>query len=101
MTQGASGSPGNAPEAPQATKRSRRPAIIIVGGIVVFLAIVLFAVRNNAQADELMASATASTSRTDRRLQTVEKHACAESHIAEVIFVGEYTGGDLPDLAEP
>ena len=41
-------------------------------------------------------SATASTSRSGTSFQTVEKLACTESHNAEVIFVGEYTGTTYP-----
>ena len=94
-TQGTSGPPDVAPEAAQPTKPSRRPAIIIVGVIVVFLAVVLFAVRNNASADELKVGDCLNLPN-GSTFQTVEKQACAESHTAEVIFVGEYTGTTYP-----
>jgi hypothetical protein len=69
--------------------------VIIIGAIVVFLGVVLFAVRNNVAADDLSVgdcfNTTSATS-----IQTVEKLPCTESHNAEVISVGEYSGDTYP-----
>ena len=81
--------------AAQWTRPGKQRNILVGGVIVAFLAIVLFAVRNNVQADDLKVgdcfNIPAGTS-----FQTVEKLACTESHNAEVIFVGEYTGTTYP-----
>lgn len=87
--------PAEAPAPEQPAKASRRPAIIIIGVIVVFLAVVLFAVRNNAAADELKVGECMNLPN-GTTFQTVEKQPCTESHAAEVIFVGEYTGATYP-----
>ena len=87
--------PGETPAPAQPAKASRRPAIIIIGVIVVFLAVVLFAVRNNAAADELKVGECLNLPN-GTTFQTVEKQPCTESHAAEVIFVGEYTGATYP-----
>lgn len=93
--QGAPAPSGEVPGPAQQAKPSRRPAIIIIGVIVVFLAVVLFAVRNNAAADELKVGECLNLPN-GSTFQTVEKQACTESHNAEVIFVGEYTGTTYP-----
>ncbi len=78
-----------------ATKSGGRGAIVIIGVIVALLAIVLFIVRNNVDADDLavgdcfnIPSATS--------IQTVEKQPCTDSHNAEVIFVGDHDGTTYP-----
>lgn len=78
-----------------AAKPGGRRAIIIVGVIVAFLAIVLFAVRNNVAADDLKVGDCFDIPN-GTTIQTVEKHPCNESHNAEVIFVGDYTGTSYP-----
>lgn len=79
----------------QWTKPGRRRNFLVGGVIVVFLAIVLFAVRNNVQADDLRVgdcfNIPGGTS-----FQTVEKLPCTDSHTGEVIFIGEYTGDTYP-----
>jgi len=96
---GGSGSPmdpagGQAPT-PAVAATGRQPggrrAIIIAGAIVVFLVVVLFAVRNNVAADDLKVGDCFNIP-TGATIQTVEHHACTESHAAEVILVAEYTG---------
>ena len=62
-----------------------------MGAIVVFLAVVLFAVRNNVKADDLKVGDCFNIP-TGASIQTVEHHACTESHTAEVFHVAEYTG---------
>lgn len=69
--------------------------VIIVGVIVAFLAIVLFVVRNNVAAGDLKVGDCLNT--TDKTtIQSVETQPRAESHNAEVIFVGEYSGDSYP-----
>ena len=64
----------------------------IIGAIVVFLAVVLFAVRNNVAADDLKVGDCFNIPN-GTSIQTVEKHPCNENHNGEVFFVGEYTEG--------
>ena len=73
---------------------SRRP-VIIVGLIVVFIAIVLFVVRNNVSADDLKVG-TCFNIPDGTTIQTGEQHPCTESHNGEVFFVGEYDGESFP-----
>ena len=88
------------PQAPQSaggqwTKPGRRRNFLVGGVIVVFLAIVLFAVRNNVQADDLKVGDCFNIP-DGTSFQTVEKLPCTDSHTGEVIFVGEYTGDTYP-----
>lgn len=83
------------PAAPAPAKRGGKGAIIIVGILIAFIAIVLFIVRNNVAADDL-AVGDCFNIPNGTSIQTVEKHPCNESHNAEVIFVGEYTGDSYP-----
>ena len=78
-----------------AKPRGRGRTILIVGAIVVFLAVVLYVVRNQASADDLKVGECFDVP-TQTTIDTVEKHACNESHGAEVIFVGEYSGDTYP-----
>jgi hypothetical protein len=92
----APGGPGSPePPSPVAAATGRQPggrrAVIIIGVIVAFLAIVLFAVRNNVQADDLKVGECFDIP-SGTSIQTVEHHPCNESHTAEVIHVAEYTG---------
>jgi Septum formation len=101
--------PAETPDAPDAFQPSPEPqgsgaaaatqgrgrTIIIIGVIVAFLAIVLFLVRNNVSADDL-AVGDCFNIPDGVTVQTVEKHPCNESHNAEVIFVGDYTGDTYP-----
>ena len=83
------------PAAAAPAKPGGRRAIIIVGVIVAFIAIVLFAVRNNVAADDLKVG-DCFVIPNGTTIQTVEKLACTESHNAEVIFVGEHDGTTYP-----
>jgi Septum formation len=87
------------PEPPASGAAAARPGrgrtIIVIGLIVAFLAIVLFVVRNNVSADDL-AVGDCFNLPNGSTIKTVEKHPCNESHNAEVIFVGEYTGATYP-----
>ena len=87
--------PYAAPPADAPAKRGGKGAIIIVGILIAFIAIVLFIVRNNVAADDL-AVGDCFNIPNGTSIQTVEKHPCNESHNAEVIFVGEYTGDSYP-----
>jgi hypothetical protein len=80
---------------PAATQAGKWRPVIIIGGIALFLVVVLFAVRNNVAAGDLKVgdcfNTTSATS-----VQTLETQPCTESHNAEVFFVGEYTGETYP-----
>jgi len=90
-TSGEPTSPG-APADPAAAKSGKLRPVIIIGVIVAFLAIVLFAVRNNVAADDLKVGDCFNIPN-GTTVKTVDKHPCNESHNAEVIFIGEYTDG--------
>ena len=83
-------------ESPGATAAAAKPggwrAVIIIGVIVAFIAIVLFVVRNNVAADDLKVGDCFNIP-DGTTIQTVERQPCTESHNAEVIFVGDYTEG--------
>lgn len=89
--------PGAAAPAPVAgpARSGGRRAIFIVGGIIAFLAIVLFVVRNNVAANDLRVG-DCFTIPDGTTVATVERLACTQTHNAEVIFVGEYTGASFP-----
>jgi Septum formation len=78
-----------------AKQPNRRRTIIVIGVIVAFLAIVLFIVRNNVSADDLKVGDCFNVPN-GTSIQTVEKLPCNESHGAEVVHVGEYTGDTYP-----
>jgi hypothetical protein len=81
-----------APPIAPAKQPGRLRPIIGVGVLVLLLGGILWAVKDNAAADDLKAgdcfNVPASSS-----VSTVEKHACTESHDAEVFHVVEYDGG--------
>jgi hypothetical protein len=93
-TPAAVAAPTPEPAKPASTKGRWRP-IVIVGAIVVFLAVVLFAVRNNVQANDLVVG-DCFTLPESSEVSTVEKQPCTESHDAEVVFVGDYPTGPYP-----
>jgi hypothetical protein len=69
-------------------------AVLVIGAIAAFLAIVLYAVKDNTAADDLKAGdcfdlPTASS------VSTVTHHPCTEAHTAEVFHVVEFTGSDM------
>ncbi|MBA2381780.1 MAG: septum formation family protein [Chloroflexi bacterium] len=80
------------PSGPAAAAPGKMRPVIIIGVIVAFLAIVLFAVRNNVEADDLKVGDCFNIPN-GSTIKTVEKHPCTESHNAEVIHVGQYTDG--------
>jgi hypothetical protein len=79
------------PVPPQGQGGRLRP-IIAVGVLVVVLGGILWAVKDNASADDLKAGDCFNVP-TSSSVSTVEKHACTESHDAEVFHVVEYDGG--------
>jgi len=89
--------PAAPPAAPVGAPRqpSRRRTYIVIGAIVVFLGIVLFAVRNNQSASDL-AIGTCFDRPTGSTISTVEKRGCTEPHDAEVFHTGEGPAGDYP-----
>ena len=80
---------------PAAKKPGGRGALIIVGLLVVFLAVVLFVVRNNVAAGDLKVGDCFDIPN-GTTVRTVQSRPCAQSHNAEVIFVGEYDGATYP-----
>jgi hypothetical protein len=93
----APGPPAPAPAipAPDATRKSgnKRP-IIVVGILVAFLAIVLYATRDNTAADDLKAGDCFDVP-TGQTVTTVVHHPCTEAHTAEVFHVVEYSGQEM------
>ena len=81
------------PPPPAAKPPSKMRAYITIGVIAVFLAIVLYAVRNNQDAGDL-AVGTCFDVPTSADFSTVEKVECTAAHDAEVVFVTEYKDGD-------
>ena len=83
-----------APPAP--AKQSRLPLFLILGGIAVFLAVVLYATRNNQSATDLAIGTCFDEPTATTDISTVEKHACTEAHDAEVFHVAEYSESAYP-----
>lgn len=83
------------PAAPPAKKSGRLRTVIAVGAIVVILGVIIYAVRNNVQANDLKVG-DCFVIPDGTTVQTVEKHPCTESHNGEVVFVGDYTGDSFP-----
>lgn len=79
--------PPPAPAKPASKWRVAIP-LVIIGG---FLAVVLWAVKDNEFADDL-AIGTCFDVPTQTSISTVTKHACTEAHDAEVFHIGEMTG---------
>jgi hypothetical protein len=80
---------------PAARKGGRLRALIVIGVIVAILAVILYLVRNNVQANDLKVG-DCFVIPTETTVKTVETHPCTESHNAEVVFVGEYSGDTYP-----
>jgi Septum formation len=86
--------PAQVPASPAVARPpSKARLFVVLGGIVVFLAIVLYAVKDNQSASEL-AIGQCFDRPTGTSVTTVVKHACTEPHDAEVFHVAAYTGGD-------
>lgn len=79
------------PPPPPARQPSKLRTYISVGVLVAILAVVLYAVRNNTNADSLAVGTCFDEPAAGQDFKTVEKHACTEAHDAEVVFVAEYT----------
>jgi hypothetical protein len=78
------------PPAAPPRQPSRLRTYIVIGVIVAFLGIVLWAVRNNQSASDL-AIGTCFDRPAGSSISTVEKHGCTEPHDAEVFHVAAYT----------
>jgi hypothetical protein len=87
--------PPSSPDATPARQSGGRRPVLIIGAIVVFLAVVLFAVRNNVSADDLEVG-TCFNIPDGTTVQTVERQPCTESHNGEVFFVGDHQGTSFP-----
>lgn len=69
---------------------------LIVGVIVAFLGVVLWAVRDNVSADDLSVGTCFDVPERDTDISTVTRRDCTAEHDAEVIHVAEYTGETYP-----
>lgn len=86
-----------APARPAPASRADKVRLfLIIGGIVVFLGVVLWAVRDNQSADDLAVGTCFDVPGRDTGISTVTRHDCTEAHDAEVIHVAEYTGPNYP-----
>ena len=89
--------PVETPAAPAAKRSDKLRLALILGGIVAFLAIVLFLVRDNQSAGDLAVGTCFDEPAGDADISTVTRQECIEAHDAEVFHVGEYTeGSDYP-----
>ena len=84
--------PPVAPPAAPARQPGRLRPIIAVGVLVLLLGGILWATKDNAAADDLKAGDCFNVPASNS-ISTVEKHACTETHDAEVFHVVEYDGG--------
>jgi hypothetical protein len=78
---------------PAPAKPSRMRMVITWAVILGFLGVVLFVVRNQVSADDLVVGQCFDVP-DQTEVSTVEKHECTESHDAEVFHVVEYSGSD-------
>jgi hypothetical protein len=83
--------PAAAPPAPAKPGRTRQIITWVV--ILGFLGVVLFVVRNQVNADDLVVGQCFDVPDATE-VSTVEKHDCTEAHDAEVFHVVEYSGSD-------
>jgi hypothetical protein len=86
--------PPPAPPAPTSTRGDKIKLGLILGGIVAFLAVVLFVTMNNQSAFDLEVGQCFDLPSQTTDIDTVTKHECAEPHDAEVFFVGDHAEQD-------
>ena len=80
-----------------ATRGDKLRLFLILGGIAVFLGVVLWAVRDNQSAGDLAVGTCFDLPGRDTDISTVTRHDCTAAHDAEVFHVAEYTeGSDYP-----
>jgi len=79
-----------------ATRGDRLRLFLILGGIAVFIVVVLWAVKDNQSAGDLAVGACFDVPGRDTDISTVVSHPCTEAHDAEVFHVAEYTGDSYP-----
>jgi hypothetical protein len=86
--------------APSAAVAGKEPSkwrlYLILGGIALFLVVVLWAVRNNQSAGDLAVGTCFDLPTRSSDITTVVRHDCTEAHDAEVYHVVEYTGASYP-----
>jgi hypothetical protein len=83
------------PPPPPVKQPNKLRTYITIGVLVLIVGGVLWAVRNQASADNLAVGTCFDQPTAGKDFSTVEKHECTEAHDAEVVFVAEYTdGGD-------
>ena len=76
---------------PPATRSDKLRLFLILGGIVAFLAVVLFLVRNNQSAGDLAVGTCFDLPTRSADISTVTRHDCTDAHDAEVFHVAEFT----------
>jgi hypothetical protein len=81
---------------PPAKPQSKLRTYIVFGAIAVIIGLVLYAVRNNAFADDLQIGQCFDVPSRTEDISTVEKHDCTEEHDAEVFHVAEMTADSYP-----
>jgi hypothetical protein len=85
---------GPGPTPPVAKPGSRKAGLIAIAILVVPLALILWAVKDNQAAEDLKAGDCFNVP-TATTFQTVETRPCAEAHTAEVFHTAEYDGTEL------
>jgi hypothetical protein len=91
----AGGAVAAAPAAVPAKKPSRVRTIIVFAVILGIIGVVLYLARNNVSGDSLKVG-DCFTLPEAGTFKTVEKASCTETHNAEVVYVGEYSGDTYP-----
>ena len=82
--------------APSASRGDKLRLFLILGGIIAFLVIVLWAVRDNVSADDLAVGTCFDVPSRDIDISTVTRQECTAEHDAEVFHLAEYTGATYP-----
>jgi hypothetical protein len=75
---------------------SRLRTFLIFGVIAVFIGVVLYVVRNNVSADDLVVGQCFDVPDRSEDISTVEKFECNLAHDAEVFHIAEMTGDSYP-----
>lgn len=88
--------PGTPTARAPASRSDKLRLALILGGIVAFLAVVLWIVKDNQAAGDLAVGTCFDVPSQDTNITTVTRHDCAAAHDAEVFHVVKYTGADYP-----
>jgi len=87
---------GTPPPTTPASRSDKLRLFLILGGIVAFLAIVLWVVRDNQSAADLAVGQCFDVPAGSADVSTVTRHECTAAHDAEVFHVADYTGATYP-----